>query len=138
MTSNTLKFIDKFREVKNLEIIESQSDIKRLSKDFYNYSPILTEILDECIADLVVRPSDHKAIEALQLISKKYSSIQFENLDSLHAYGGVFLKANQKTSNVFVRSENGLGEGILITCQYDSNANESNTFGPLPLDFFHN
>jgi len=43
MTSNTLKFIDKFREVKNLEIIESQSDIKRLSKDFYNYSPILTE-----------------------------------------------------------------------------------------------
>ena len=36
MTSNTLEFIDKFREVKNLEIIESQSDIKRLSKDFYN------------------------------------------------------------------------------------------------------
>ena len=63
MTSNTLKFIDKFREVKNLEIIESQSDIKRLSKDFYNYSPILTEKLDECIADLVVRPSDHKAVK---------------------------------------------------------------------------
>jgi len=51
MTSNTLKFIDKFREVNNLEIIESKSDIKRLSKDFYNYSPILTEKLDECIAD---------------------------------------------------------------------------------------
>ena len=58
-----LKFIDKFREVKNLEIIESKSDIKRLSKDFYNYSPILTEKLDECIADLVVRPSDHKAVK---------------------------------------------------------------------------
>ena len=81
-------------------------------------------------------PSDDKAIEALQSISKKYSSIQFGNLDSLHAYGGVFLKANQKTSNVFVRSENGLGEGILITCQYDESAKESNTFGPLPLDFF--
>ena len=63
MTSNTLKFIDKFREVKNLEIIESQSDIKRLSKDFYSYSPILTEKLDECIADLVVRPSDHEAVK---------------------------------------------------------------------------
>ena len=57
MTSNSLKFIEKFREVKNLEVIESQSDVKRLSKDFYNYSPILTEKLDECIADLVVRPS---------------------------------------------------------------------------------
>ena len=47
MTSNTLKFIDKFREIKNLQIIESQSDIKRLSKDFYNYSPILTKSLGE-------------------------------------------------------------------------------------------
>ena len=79
---------------------------------------------------------DIKAIEALKSISKKYSSIQFGNLDSLHAYGGVFLKANQKTSNVFVRSENGLGEGILITCQDDEGSKESNTFGPFPLDFF--
>ena len=84
----------------------------------------------------IMAPSDIKAIEALQSISKKYSTIKFGNLGSLHADGGVFLKANQKTSNVFIRSENGLGEGILITCQYDENASESNTFGPLPLDFF--
>ena len=84
----------------------------------------------------IMAPSDIKAIEALQSISKKYSSIKFGNLDSLSANGSVFLKANQKTSNVFIRSENGLGEGILITCQYDENASDSNTFGPLPLDFF--
>ena len=84
----------------------------------------------------IMAPSDDRAIEALQSISKKYSSIKFGNLGSLHADGDVFLKANQKTSNVFVRSENGLGEGILITCQYDEGAKESNTFGPLPLDFF--
>ena len=84
----------------------------------------------------IMAPSDNKAIEALKSISKKYSSIKFGNLGSLHAYGSVFLKANQKTGNVFVRSENGLGEGILITCQYDEGAKESNTFGPLPLDFF--
>ena len=84
----------------------------------------------------IMAPSDDRAIEALQSISNKYSSIKFGNLGSLHADGGVFLKANQKTSNVFVRSENGLGEGILITCQYDEDAKESNTFGPLPLDFF--
>ncbi len=84
----------------------------------------------------IMAPSDKKAIEALQSISKKYSSFKFGNLSSLNADGGVFLKANQKTSNVFVRSENGLGEGILITCQYDEGAKESNTFGPLPLDFF--
>jgi hypothetical protein len=84
----------------------------------------------------IMAPSDTKAIEALKSISKKYSLIKFGNLDSVNSDGSVFLKANQKTGNVFIRSENGLGEGILITCQYDENAEESNTFGPLPLDFF--
>ena len=84
----------------------------------------------------IMAPCDMQAIEALQSISKKYSLIKFKNLDSLHANGSVFLKGNQKTGNVFVRSENGLGEGILITCQYDQDSRESNTFGPLPLNFF--
>ena len=84
----------------------------------------------------IMAPSNNKAIEALKSISKKYSSIKFRNLGSLHAHGVVFLKANQKTGNVFVRSETGQGEGILITCQYDEDTKKSNTFGPLPLDFF--
>jgi len=84
----------------------------------------------------IMASSDKRAIEALLSISKKYSTIKFENLDTLHADGNVFLKGNQKTGNVFVRSENGLGEGILITCQYDKQSEASNTFGPLPLDFF--
>ena len=80
--------------------------------------------------------SDFDAVEALQSISKRYSSIKFRDIDSLRADGSVFLKGNQKTGNVFIRSENGLGEGILITCQYDEDDEESNTFGPLPLNFF--
>ena len=84
----------------------------------------------------IMAPSDVDAIGALKSISKKYSSVKFKDLESLHADGSVFLKGNQKTGNVFVRSENGLGEGILITCQYDEDAKGSNTFGPFPLDFF--
>ena len=84
----------------------------------------------------IMAPCATSAIEALKSIANQYSSIKFENLDSLHADGSVFLKGNQKTGNVFVRSENGLGEGILITCQYDEDTKKSNTFGPLPLDFF--
>ena len=84
----------------------------------------------------IMANSDLDAVEALQSISKKYSSIKFRDLDSLRADGSVYLKGNQKTGNVYIRSENGLGEGILITCQYDEDAEESNTFGPLPLDFF--
>ena len=84
----------------------------------------------------IMAPSDKAAIEALKSITKKYSTIKFRNLDSLCADGSVFLKGNQKTGNVFIRTENGLGEGILITCQYDEDSQESNTYGPLPLDFF--
>ena len=82
--------------------------------------------------------SDIKAIETLRTISNKYSAIKFLNLDSLHADGCVFLKANQKTGNVFIRTENGLGEGILLSCQCNEDSHGSNTFGPLPLDFFTN
>ena len=84
----------------------------------------------------IMAPCDTKAIEALQSIAEKYSSIKFVNLDTLHAHGSVFLKANQKTGNVFIRSESGLGEGILLTCQYDEDSSKSNTFGPFSLDFF--
>ena len=84
----------------------------------------------------IMAPCDIEAIETLKSISKKYSTIKFENLDSLHADGSVFLKGNQKTGNAFVRAEIGLGQGILITCQYDNEVEESNTYGPLPLDFF--
>ena len=118
------------------------NNLRTAPKLSYGQEKKLLEELEENILNTdwitigIMAPSDDKAIEALRSISKKYSSIKFDNLGSLHADGGVFLKANQKTSNVFVRSENGLGEGILITCQYDEGTKESNTFGPLPLDFF--
>jgi len=85
----------------------------------------------------IMANSDSDAISALNSISNKYTSVKFSNLESLNAKGSVFLKGNQKTGNVFIRSENGLGEGILLTCQYDHESKESSTFGPLPLDFFN-
>ena len=62
MSLRNPKLIEKLKKVDNLEIIESTSDVKRLSKDFYNYSPILEEKLEGCIADLVVRPIDKNAV----------------------------------------------------------------------------
>ena len=65
----------KFDQLKNhllnisdLELIDNHSDLKRLSRDFYNYSPILKEKLDGCIADFVVRPND---IDSLINVAKK-------------------------------------------------------------------
>ena len=127
MKINQLVDLNNLRTAPQLSDIQEKKLFEELEENILNADWITIGIM---------APSDTKAIEALQTISKKYSSIKFGNLASLHADGGVFLKANQKTSNVFVRSENGLGEGILITCQYDEGAKESNTFGPLPLDFF--
>tara|TARA_B100001989_G_scaffold196399_1_gene145020 strand:- start:198 stop:584 length:387 start_codon:yes stop_codon:yes gene_type:complete len=124
---NKLVDLDNLRTAPLLSDIQVKKLLEELESNISNADWITIGIM---------APTDNKAIEALQTISKKFSSIQFGNLGSLHANGGVFLKANQKTSNVFIRSENGLGEGILVTCQYDEGAQESNTFGPLPLDFF--
>ena len=129
MQINKLVDLNKLRTAPQLSNIQEKKLLAELEANIFNADWITIGIM---------APSDSKAIEALETISKKYSSMKFGNLGSLHADGGVFLKANQKTSNVFVRSENGLGEGILRTCQFNEGAKESNTFGPLPLDFFSN
>ena len=127
MEINKLVDLNNLRTAPQLSNSQEKKLLEELEANIFNADWITIGIM---------APSDNRAIEALQSISKKYSLIKFENLGSLHADGGVFLKANQKTSNVFVRSENGLGEGILITCQYEEDSKESNTFGPFPLDFF--
>ena len=127
MEINKLVDLNKFRTAPELTNIQVAKLLEELEASIFNSDWITVGIM---------APSDNSALEALRSISKKYSSIKFGNLNSLHADGSVFLKGNQKTGNVFVRSENGLGEGILITCQYDENSKESNTFGPLPLDSF--
>ena len=129
MEINKLVDLNNLRTAPKLNNIQEKKLLDELESNILNADWITIGIMAS---------SDYKAIEALQSISEKYSSIKFGNLGSLHADGGVFLKANQKTGNVFIRSENGLGEGILITSQYDEDAKESNTFGPLPLNFFHN
>ena len=128
MEINKLVDLNSLRTAPLLSNIQEKKLLEELETNIFNADWITIGIMAPC---------DTKAIETLHSISKKYSSMKFDNLDSLHADGSVFLKGNQKTGNVFVRSENGLGEGILITCQYEESAENSNTFGPLPLDFFN-
>ena len=128
-------------EINNLFDLNSLRSAPQLSK--IQRKKLLNELeLNIINADWItigiMASYDYEAINALQSISQKYSSIKFLDLDSLQADGSVFLKANQKTGNVYIRSENGLGEGILFTCQYNVDSLGSNTFGPLPLDFFSN
>jgi len=127
MEINSLSDLISLRSAPQLSICQT----KKLLEELDSY------ILDsDWITVGIMASHDYEAIEALKSISRKYTSIKFRDLDSLNADGSVFLKGNQKTGNVYIRSENGLGEGILITCQFDEDGEESNTFGPLPLNFF--
>ena len=129
MEINNLFDLNSLRSAPQLNEIQKQKLLDELELNIINADWITIGIMASY---------DYEAIKALRSISEKYSSIKFFDLDSLHAKGSVFLKANQKTGNVFIRSENGLGEGILLTCQYNEDSAESNTYGPLPLNFFSN
>ena len=86
----------------------------------------------------VMAKSDVEAKIALRTIIQKYSFIKFKDFETLKALGNVFLKGNQKTGEVYIRPEYGLGEGILLTCQYNDSSKNSMTYGPFPLIFFCN
>ena len=84
----------------------------------------------------IMAEKDLDAIKALYSITERYSSIDFNDFSNLRAEGSVFLKANQKNGIVYIRSESGLGQGILLTCQYDDRTLGAQTYGPFPLTFF--
>ena len=126
----------KYKDIYQKSIVKREEFWKEVSENIFWYKKPTKILNSDWITVGIMASCDNEAIKALQSISKKYSSIQFRDLDSLHADGSVFLKGNQKTGNVLIRSENGLGEGILLTCQYEEDSYESCTFGPLPLDFF--
>ena len=127
MEINNLYDLNSFKSAPQLKKTQKKKLLEELEVNIKN---------SDWITIGIMAPSDSDAIGALKSFSKKYSFVTFKNLESIHAVGSVFLKGNQKTGNVFIRSENGLGKGILLTCQYEHKTNDPNTFGPLPLDFF--
>ena len=108
----------------------------------FNQSIKLSKELDSKIANSdwltigVMAKSDIEAKNALRTIINKYSFMKFNDFEKLKAIGHVFMKANQRSGDVYIRSEYGLGEGILLTCQYDDPSLDSITYGPFPLSFF--
>jgi len=67
MTNKIENLKNYLNNIPNIEVIDNHSDVKRLSRDFYNYSPVLQKKLDSCLADVAVRP---KNIESLLAVSK--------------------------------------------------------------------
>ena len=84
----------------------------------------------------IMAPSIEIGIKTLREIELKLKLEIMKCIDMPTSTGPVFLKANQRTGEIYARIEYGIGEGILISCQnYDSDIS-AETIGPLPLGFF--
>jgi len=127
MKINNLKDLDSLRTAPFLDGTQSFRILNQLEKKIFHSDWITIGIMAK---------SDEDAKEALNSIIRKYNYKSFKNIDQINAKGNVFLKANQKTGEVYIRSENGLGEGILLTCQYNDSLTYSQTYGPFPLNLF--
>ena len=127
MKINNLADLNSLRTAPFLNKSESLRILNQIDKKVLNSDWITIGIMAK---------SDEDAKKALNSIIRKYNYKSFKIFDQINAKGNVFLKANQKSGEVYIRSENGLGEGILLTCQYDDLSIYSKTYGPLPLNLF--
>ena len=84
----------------------------------------------------VMAPSSKQAIFIIKEMEKHFGWPAMKVRNNPKEIGPVFLKANQRTGDIHIRIEYGLGEGILISCQNNDELICSKTFGPFPLDFF--
>ena len=119
--------LNKLKTAPDLDPIQSKRLLKELESKLFH---------SDWITIGVMAKSDTEAKNALISIIQKYSFVNFRDTENIKAAGNVFLKGNQKTGEVYIRTEYGLGEGILLTCQYDDNSQNSKTYGPFPLSFF--
>ncbi len=72
-SANSLtKLRSELKSVPNLDLIESTTDRKRFSRDFFDYSPVLQVQLKDCLADLVVRPYTVDAVLAVARNCKRF------------------------------------------------------------------
>ena len=127
MQINKLIDLNQYKTAPILDLNQSQKLAKELDSKIIN---------SDWITIGVMAKSDIEAKIALRTIIQKYSFINLKDFEDLHAIGDVFMKCNQKTGEVYIRSEYGLGEGILLTCQYNDLSMHSITYGPFPLNFF--
>ena len=124
---NKLEDLDKFRSAPELN--------KNQSKILLNEVSLIIRKSD-WITIGVMSPSLKKGINAVRKIEEKFEYSEMKCITLPSSDGPIFLKANQKTGEIYARIEFGLGEGILITCQNHDNSIISKTLGPFPLDFF--
>ncbi len=66
-------FEESLKTVKNNLMITSPREKLKYSRDFYDYSPVLKEKLDNCLAEFVVRPQTVNAVSEIASLCCQYN-----------------------------------------------------------------
>ena len=122
-----LEHLDKLRSAPKLNKKQSKILFDELSNIIHK---------SDWITIGVMSPSLKEGINAVRSIEARFDYTEMKCVTMPNTEGPIFLKANQKTGEIHARTEFGLGQGILITCQNDNNSLSTRTIGPFPLDFF--
>ena len=124
---NSINDLTTFRSAPNLSIEQTTFLLKELSNNMKNADWFTIGIMS---------PTKGKALLALRDVESFFHWTEMQVKNKPNKEGPVFLKANQKSGEINIRIEYGLGEGILISCQHDQEMKNADTYGPFPLDMF--
>ncbi len=124
---NSLKDLQELRSAPSLDKTQEEMLMQELSKYIEEADWFTIGIMAE---------SSNVAVDALKQMERRFNWSTMKIATKPKESGPVFLKANQRTGDVYLRIEYGLGEGILIGCQHNDDSKDTFTLGPFPLDFF--
>ena len=122
-----LKSLNKLRSAPELDCRQSRF----LKEELFSYM----ETADWFTIGIMA-PSPNLAICVLREMESCFDWPIMNLVTPISLDGPVFLKANQNTQDIHMRIEHGLGEGVLLSCQYYDEKKDTDTFGPFPLNFF--
>jgi len=124
---NSLSELNRLRSAPNLSSHQTAKLYLELSKSL--------DIADWFTVGIMAK-SEAVAISTLRGVENHLNWAKMKLIETPNKDGPVYLKANQKTGNIHIRIETGLGEGILLGCHYNNDEKNVDVIGPLPLNFF--
>ena len=123
----SLSNLNQLRSAPSLSLGEKSHLKSALVKEMASYTWFTVGVM-AASKDLAVR--SYRALE----LSQGWEILPL--VASTEDIGPVYLKANQKTGSLRIRTEHGLGSGILISGHGNDESQPSTMWGPFPLDFF--
>ncbi len=124
---NSLKDLNLLRSAPDLNTHQQEKLLIELSQAISNSDWFTIGIMAK---------SEAIAISTLREMENNLNWTKMKVVTNPKEDGPVYLKANQRTGDIHIRIESGLGEGILLGCHYYDDEKNVEVIGPLPLTFF--